>query len=105
MSRRSRETTGPNVDTPTTTESNQGELPHESGNNGTIDASTGGTHALSGRANRRLRRSRPAGASDERDPATVQAQYSGQPWLRHRCAIAALPGQPFQALREQFQEY
>src|ERR1700730_572720 len=93
MSRRSRETTGPNVDIPTTTESNQGDPPHDSSDSGTIDASTGGTHALSGRANRRLRRSSPAGASDERGPATVQAQYSGQPWLRHRCAAgAALPG-------------
>jgi hypothetical protein len=83
------------VDIPATTESSQGELAHDSSSNGTAVASAGGTHALSGRANRRLCRCRPAGAPDERHPATFQAQYSGQPRLRHR----------FQALREQFEEY
>src|SRR5580692_8740041 len=93
MSRKSRETTGPNVVIPATTESNQGEPPHDSSNNGTDVASAAGTNKLSSPANRRLRSSRPNGAPDERHPATFQAQYFGQPRLRHRCAAGtAVPG-------------
>src|SRR5580658_7630819 len=84
MLRKSRETTGRNVVIPATTESNRGDRPHDSPNIGTTVASAGGTHALSGRANRGLRGR--AGATDERHSPPFQAQYSGQPWLRDRGA-------------------
>src|ERR1700730_13003092 len=83
MLRKSRETTGPNVVIPATTESNRGDPPHDSPNIGTTVASAGGTHALSGRANRGLCGRGPAGATDERHSPPIQAQYSGQPWLRN----------------------
>src|ERR1700736_209225 len=93
MSWKSQRTTGLNVDIPPTTESNQGEPAHESTHNGTDVASAAGTNKLNSPANRCLCSSRPAGAPDEQHPAAFQAQYSGQPRLRHRCAAGtALPG-------------
>src|ERR1700682_6503840 len=86
MLRKNRETTGLNVVIPATTESNRGDPPHDSPNIGSVIAYAGGTDAPSGRANRRLCRSRPARATDERHSPPFQAQYSGQPRLRHRCA-------------------
>src|SRR6266446_10597886 len=84
MSRKSQGTTGPNVDIPSTTESDQGESPHDSNSNGADLGQVGGAGSPNGRANRRLCRLRPAGAPDWRYPATFQAQYSGQSRLRYR---------------------
>src|ERR1700733_15779259 len=93
MLRTSQKTTGLNVVIPTTTESNQGELPHDSTNNEIDVASATGTNRLSSRANRCLCRCGSAGAAAERYPPPFQTQYSGQPWLRHRgAARTALPG-------------
>src|SRR6202171_1509963 len=59
----SQATTGQNVDIHATTESNQGESPHDSINCGADLGQAGGTDSLSSRANRRFCLSRPAGAS------------------------------------------
>src|SRR5450755_3093277 len=80
MSRGSRETTGPNVDTPTMTESN----------------SRSAVERIAAFA---------AVARPEHLTNDTRRLFKRNILDSLGCAIAALPGQPFHALREQFEEY
>src|ERR1700724_4014174 len=80
MSRGSRETTGPNVVIPTMTESNP-------------RAAVERIAALA------------AAARPEHLTNDTRRLFKRNILDSLGCAIAALPGQPFQALREQFEEY
>ena len=91
MSRKSQETTGPNVDIPTTTESNeQGEQPHDS---------TAAVERIACVCDR-CSCARPEHLTTE-----IRQLFKRNILDSLGCAIAALPGPPFQALREQFEEY
>ena len=86
MSRKSQETIGPNVDIPATTESNQGARPM--------------TQPIVERIAAFAAAARPEHLTSE-----IRQLFKRNILDSLGCAIAALPGPPFQALREQFEEY
>src|SRR5437879_1707434 len=101
MSRKSQGITGPNMVIPVTTESNQGEPPMTQVIAESLSHQQGGhmrsaVERIAGFA---------AAARPEQVTNDTRRLFKRNILDSLGCAIAALQGQPFQALREQFEEY
>src|SRR5471030_1746783 len=101
MLRKSQRTTGPNVDIPATTEFNQGK---HAMTQATTETASRHQPAPTSSAVERIG-AFAAAAQPEHLMAATRGLFKRNILDSLGCAIAALQGQPFQALRDQFGEY